>query len=125
MHGLSSSPAPRRHDPSPLSSLGLHRHGRPAIEQESAGVWGWRTPLSIRAAGQIGLARGAGFPDGREKISSTPRKPSRYHQNLIPYQSVEAIVPARSAAEFRASTPARQRIGSGILLHRQSLRYSY
>jgi hypothetical protein len=105
--------------------LGCIGTGRPAIEQESAGVWGWRTPLSIRAAGQIGLARGAGFPAGREKISFNPRELSRYHQNFIPYQIIEAIEPARSAPEFRASTPARHGNWQRNLLHRQSLRYSY
>ena len=33
---------------SALSSPRQHRHSRPAIEQESGGVWGWRAPLSIR-----------------------------------------------------------------------------
>src|SRR6516162_11676369 len=34
---------------SPLSSPRRRRHGRPAIKQESGGVWGWPDRLSIRA----------------------------------------------------------------------------
>jgi hypothetical protein len=85
---------------SPLSSLGPHRQDRRAIEQESGGVWGWRTPLSIHATRQISLARGSAFPESREKIGFSPRKPPRFHQKFILYQIADVTAPARPAAEF-------------------------